>query len=288
MKFAIKFYKGCRVLENADEIIIKYTKKTSKLIDFVQEWKGHRIIVDVTELDNIEDNLSIFKAAYDIHNSFAIMLLYGQEVVNIAEMNIPFFFIDGVNSLDDLVGQIRLGVSDVYILNELCFNLDKISKLCHDNNVLVRVYPNVAQSASKFPVDNFTKFFIRPDDIMFYKDYIDVIEFYGQLNKQPVLYDIYRDERWLDNLDNIIIGLDKGIDNRTIVPYFGEARAKCQKRCIYSRCDVCGSVANLAGTLKEKGLGLTKGKAKHESGTDEEIMQNESAAVVGSDAEVSE
>ena len=59
MKFAIKFYKGCRVLENADEIIIKYTKKTSKLIDFVQEWESHRIIVDVTELDNIEDNYSV-------------------------------------------------------------------------------------------------------------------------------------------------------------------------------------------------------------------------------------
>lgn len=273
MKYSIKFYKGCRTLERADEIIIKYDKKSAGLLDFVQKWnEDQRIIVDITELEDIESNLDIFAAAAGIHPEFAVMLHSTQNYEPIAALKLPFFFIDGVNCYDDLVGQITLGVSDVYILNELCFNLDEISKYCHENKVQIRVYPNVAQSASNFAVDEFKKFFIRPDDISFYEEYIDVIEFFGPLDKQPVLYDIYTDERWIGNLNDVILGLTKEIDNKTVVPYFGEARQKCRKRCIFGRCDICGSVEALAATLKDKELGLIKSKAKH--------IENENAETV--------
>ena len=139
MKFAIKFYRGCRTLQKADEIIIRYNEKSASLIDFVQKWEEHqRIIVDITELETpIEECLTIFEEARKLHKEFAVLLSYNQDYVELAEMNIPFFFIEGVSCLDDLANQIRLGVSDVYIINELGFNLEKISELCHKNNVQV-------------------------------------------------------------------------------------------------------------------------------------------------------
>ena len=291
MKFAIKFYQGCRTLQKADEIIIKYNEKSASLIDFVQKWEEHqRIIVDITELETpIEECLTIFEEARKLHKEFAVLLSYNQDYVDLAEMNIPFFFIEGVSCFDDLANQIQLGVSDVYIINELGFNLEKISELCHKNNVQVRVYPNVAQSGSKLNMNTFQQFYIRPDAVQLYEEFVDVFEFFGPLDRQPVLYDIYYDERWLGNLNEVILGLNKVVNNQTIMPYFDTSRIRCNKRCNFGKCDICGAVENLGKALEEKGVGLTRKRATHdERDIDEKNMWNEPAAIISLDDEVSE
>lgn len=98
----------------------------------------------------------------------------------------------------------------------------------------------------------------------FYEDYIDIIEFWGSIDKQAVLYDIYNDERWLGYLNDVILGFSEEelIDDKTIVPYFGEARAGCEKRCVFGRCDICSIIKELAFTLEEKDLGLVKKKPR--------------------------
>ena len=291
MKFAIKFYQGCRTLQKADEIIIRYNEKSASLIDFIQKWGEHqRIIVDITELETpIEECLAIFEGARKLHKEFAVLLSYNQDYVELAEMNIPFFFIEGASCLDDLANQIQLGVSDVYIINELGFNLEKISKLFHKNNVQVRVYPNVAQSGSKLNMNTFQQFYIRPDAVQLYEEFVDVFEFFGPLDKQPVLYDIYYDERWLGNLNEVILGLNKIVNNQTIMPYFDTPRIRCNKRCNFGKCDICGAVENLGKALEEKGIGLTRKKATHdERDIDEKNMWNEPAAIISLDDEVSE
>ena len=276
MKIAIKYYKGCHILDKADEIIIKYTHKTSQLIDFVQKWENKRIIVDISELNDIEDNVSIFKEAFDAHNEIAIMALYGQKIEKITAMHIPFFFADGVKTIDDFIAQVNLGVSDIYLLNELCFDIVKYAKICREKGIKIRVYPNVAQTQTKFDIDSFKQFFIRPDDVDIYEDYIDIFEFFGPLDRQPVLYKIYTDKEWLGDLKDIIIGLKIKVDNKTIIPYFARARLDCQKNCAFNKCTVCDAIASLAATLKDQSLGINKDEYK----ANETTVQNESAAVV--------
>jgi len=289
MKFAIKFYQGCRALTKADEIIIRYNEKSARLIDFVQKWHiNQRIIIDITELETpIEDCIEIFKESHKAHNNFAILMTYEQDFKIIAEADIPFFFIDGVDNYDDLASQIRLGVSDVYILNELGFNIEKISTFCHDNNVQVRVYPNVCQTNSKFDTNTFAQFFIRPDAVKLYDEYIDVFEFFGPLDKQAVLFDIYRDERWLGDLNELILGLNIKVDNQTIMPYFDTMRVRCTKRCNFRKCDICGAVKELGKALEEKNVVLTRKRARHERKFNEKDMWNESAAAFNPNEEIS-
>lgn len=283
MKFAIKFYQGCRVLSEADEIIIQYNERNPNLIKFVQEYKGNqKIIVNITELKNIEENLNIFKAAHKAHPQFAILLSYKQNAAEgIAGMGIPFFFIEGASNMDDVMGMLSFGVTDLYIMNELAFNIKNISKYCHDNNVAIRVYPNVAQSSTNFSINTLTKFFIRPDAVRIYEPYVDVFEFFGPLDRQAVLYDIYRDERWLGMLDEVIIGLDKNIDNQTIVPYFDAIRINCRKLCGIGKCNTCGAIENFSKTLKTKEIGVKRKKARHGAESsqykiDEELLSAES------------
>ena len=132
MKFAIKFYRGCRTLQKADEIIIRYNEKSASLIDFVQKWEEHqRIIIDITELETpIEECLTIFEEARKLHKEFAVLLSYNQNYVDLAEMNIPFFFIEGallyIPSLSRILLADSQGLSDpINIKFDCCHPLYK-------------------------------------------------------------------------------------------------------------------------------------------------------------------
>ena len=263
MKYSIHYYKGCPILDDADEIIIKYTEKDPELINFVQNWKQEqRIVINITTLTNqeIEENLSIFSAAASAHN-IAILCRKDQFYVDIAAADIPFFFDYGIDSLDELVWQIHLGVSDIYIVNELGFSITKI-KEAYEDKVNIRVFPNVAQGGNE-NIDGFNKFFIRPEDVGIYENYVDIFEFGGELDQQPIIYKIYKDERWLGNLNEIIIGSNAFINNLSIVPSFGYSRLNCNKRCAFNKCDICNHIKSVSEILNDKGINIKKEKKKN-------------------------
>ena len=287
MKYAIRYYEGCRALKDADEIIIKYTKKTSKLLDYIKEdiKENQRLIIDITlyEGNFIEDgNLSIIDVAKTLHSFLAILTSNKDEYIEkYKERNIPFFFIDRVDSLDVMNYFIDCGVSDIYIANELGFYLGDIAPYIHEKNVIIRAFPNVAQSIiEETPV--ISKFFIRPDDIYLYEDLIDVFEFFGSLNRQSVLMEIYKEETWSDILDLIIIGLNLDLDNRLFNPYFGEARVNCRKRCTFGKCNICKRSFTLGETLRDQLVEeYMEAKEDGNSRVNKEDLQNASASSEG-------
>lgn len=263
MKFAIKFYNGCRVLNRASEIILRYDEIHKKLVSYVEEYtKGQRIVIDITNYNSetiLEDNLNIWKATKEKHNKFAVKLNENQIPLmkELHQAGIDYFLDTKVDTLDKLHALYILGVSDVYICNELAFSLKDISKYCKERNINIRVYPNIAQSScEQFEMDNFKKFFIRPEDVYLYEPYIDIFEFYtDRLDKQSVLYDIYKDEKWLGDLSQLILGLQENIVNTAILPDFAEARLNCRKRCNLGQCGTCDRIKDflqIADRIKEQ------------------------------------
>lgn len=293
MKYCISYYQNCPLIKKADEIMIKYTHKTEELLQFIKEYdEDQRIIVNIISLEDIESNIEIFNAAAIAHKKFGIMLSIKQDWTILKENNLPFFFVEGASCLDELDAYIIAGVSDIYIINELGFQLDKVYKVCHRNGIQVRVYPNVAQSKTNFEINGVRKFYIRPDDVSIYEPYVDVFEFFGDLTKQPVYYDIYNDERWLGDLGLVIIGLNTELDNKTIMPVFGEARLDCGKKCVFDKCNICREVVNVAEALKEKNIGIIKKKknrkeVEYERQLNENDMPNESDEIINNNEELS-
>lgn len=274
MKYAFRFFKESSQIKSADEVIIRYNQKTVELIDFAKKMdEKQRLIVNITELENKEDSLNIFKGAAAAHPNFALLTsITDVNIIDYDEENIKFFFIEGASTVDELTGQLNLGVSDIYVINELGFSLKEVSKKCHDKNVQVRVFPNVAQSATELPTSNFKKFFVRPDDIFIYEEFVDVFEFFGNIKKQDVLYAIYKDEKWLGDLSVLILGLKEPVLNTAIMPYFGSIRSECHKRCsLGGKCDICGVIKSLAKKMEEKGMEI-----RHERKIDEDISENDS------------
>ena len=149
----------------------------------------------------------------------------------------------------------------MYICEELGFSLEKIGKLLHDNNVRVRVYPNICQSS--FPeTPSIKTFFIRPEDISVYSTFVDVFELISDESRQQTLFKIYKQEKWFGKIKDLIPTFKGELDSKYILNSFGTIRSKCGKRCMYQpdHCSICDRFLELADTLKENNIIVRKEK----------------------------
>lgn len=270
MKYAIHYDKRLQCLNDTDEIILIYNKSNPSIIDFIKnEIKIEtRLILDVTDFNNISNDLSIFAMCKKEHPNFALKLNLAQNGIapDLYELNIDFFYSVFIDTWDKLLSIKNSGVSDVYITSDLGFSLDKVRKVLGDN-INIRIYPNVAQTSAydtlSNKVNSIYKFWVRPDDLITYEKYIDIIEFFGPTEKQEVLFKIYKQGYWRGDLKDIILNFDKELGSSYIVPHFAERRSKCEKECFKgNKCNICGVVEELANTLKDKGIMIVQEKEK--------------------------
>lgn len=193
------------------------------------------------------------EAAFEKGYNIAIILPDKYYSTELKEHNIPFYFEDSAFTWDQLRGMVSLGVSDIFISGELGFDLERIRWYADLNNVKIRCYVNIAQSMWKLG-DGFKDFYIRPEDIDFYSNYIDIAEFYDSVNNQNVLYEVYfHDKEWNGNLREIVKGLTLDINNYYILgSEFARRRSQCKKKCIKGeRCELCDRLAELAKSLED-------------------------------------
>ena len=269
MKYALTYHHTTFEKGLFDEVIIKYDKNNTNVIAFAQEEaKDVRLVLNMRDYewdydDDTKNALPTIQMLASVHNNIAIMLNIGQAefAQELMKLSIPFFYDKIAETWDELVSLVYVGVSDIYIGSELGFEMKDVTSMCHSRNIKVRAYPNVAQTSAPFKnMPNITSFFIRPEDLHLYEGYIDIIQFFGPLDRQKVLHQIYIKETWLGNLSDIIIGLDIDVQNRTVANPFADIRLNCKKRCNQNKCNLCHNVQAFAQTLGSKGLVLTKEK----------------------------
>lgn len=257
MKYCISYNRGSRFLDTADEIVIRYTEKNANLLEFLAERPAaQRIIIDCSA--DIEESMIIFNAAHKEHPNLAIMVSEFSDYSLLKNDNIPFFFNFDITSLDTLYCCVKEGVSDVSIAGEIGFSLGYIKKFCSENGVSVRVKPNIASPVSNFNYQQMECcFFVRPEDLYFYQDCIDVLDFCGTgLQEQDTVCEIYRSGRFTGKISELVAGLPSGVDNESIPPYFGSSRVNCGKRCCLGRCNVCSNCFSLGEELTVRSLDM--------------------------------
>lgn len=265
MKYCIEFAKNFEYIDEIDEIFIQYKSNNEALEKFIEKFKEKRILIKLNFEDFnefIDDNIQIdfFKEIRDKYNINIGFILPAYEldgsikVFNILkENNLPSFFSTMVHSWDMLTGLARMGVSDMYIVEELGFELDKVAAILHEQGIQIRCYPNIAQSAHR-DIQDIKKFFIRPEDVELYEKYIDIFEFYGSNNN--LYYKVYaKEKKWFGKLNEIIFDFDDNLDSRCIVPEFAEVRSRCGKKCMKGNpCKICEKVEKLSDLMQENDL----------------------------------
>ena len=275
MKYCINYSNKSHIIDKVDEILIRYDK--NKILElftqFIPAHLNQRVIVQLIEENNIDTIVNNLKKIISIYNEnkdikFDIQLpFYNQKFIEeLKDTDLKYFFKAAANSWDKFTSLISQNVSDIYITDELAFELDKVAEIAHKNNIKVRIYPNVAQSRWD-KLSDILKFFIRPEDIEMYEPYVDVCEFYGDKAQQiDTYYKIYQeDKKWFGDLQEIIIGLDSKIDSRYIIPRFAEKRIKCGKDCLKGgKCEMCKRILDLSEQLENAHLIVQIDKEKVE------------------------
>lgn len=154
--------------------------------------------------------------------------------------------------------------TDMYICEELGFSLDKVSKILHDNNIKVRVFPNICQS-SFLETPSIKTFFIRPEDLSIYATFVDVFELITDKDRWKIILKVYKQEQWLGQIKEIIPSFKGDLDNRYILNGFGVIRAKCGKRCMYKpeSCSICDRFIDFSETFKKNKIVIRQAKKKN-------------------------
>ena len=294
MKFCVSYYKDFRYNDVVDEIVFSYANFNDGIVNEMKNWKDEqRIIIDIC-YGGEPKIIPILQMCKKKHENLVIRLSTNMEnmVKKLQEAGLPYFFSNYAKTADEVYSMIKRGATDVYVTENLGFNLKDIGFYCKSKRISVRVIPNIAQYAAGFgeEVPDAYKFFVRPEDVDLYDQYVNVFEIVCPNNKLSVTYEIYRNGVWTGDLGQLIIGLREPFYNSGIVDYFGEARIKCQHRCMQEKCQLCQNMKELAGRLYENNLAIESDRKEWKSETKsyQEIVQLAEKTITNNDVKVSQ
>ena len=251
-------------ISKAQQIKIDYRAEDETLEQFVKENADKHIYI-VLDKDSVFIDavcLNRLRALKEFKNwtlQIPLKTIADGDEVNQVKFNAikeccnHFMFTDLIGNWDVLQFIISLQPSEVYLTNILGFCLDQAAIVCKRAGMRIRVYCNLAQS-SWDGMPAIKKFFIRPEDLRYYEQYVDGgFEFKTPTSiAQEVVYNAYERGYWYGNLSEIIIGLDTSLDSRRLPTTFGVIRSECHKRCITgSSCSTCRTMEQFAELMEK-------------------------------------
>lgn len=253
MKYCIEFTDDFKYLKEVGELKIAIKEHTTTSPrDFIENFSDKTIIIAIEKMkEELFEDLAAIKK--DFPDTKLVIGLADEDVdyiPKLSDLGFTYLLNRFVTNWDSLHYAISLGVSDVYLAGEICFEIDKAAALLHDKGISVRVFPNIAQAHAE--IENIKKFFIRPEDFIQYEKYVDVYEFVDQPGLD-VIYRVYAiDKHWIGYLGEIILNFSTELNNQCIVPEFGEVRTRCGKKCFKGRkCSICELTIKTSKLLEE-------------------------------------
>lgn len=269
MKFAIPYSRSFKYSNDNIQWNINYKPQIKDLKNFIEQQRAHRINFIISDFNN-ERDIQIFKVLKEnFPESNLVMALptYTAQLEDIlSKQNIPHYYFDEyITDWDKFQGFLKLNVTDIIVTENLLFYAKFLSLNAKKNNKSLRCFCNICQSSWQ-QTESIKTFFIRPDDIELYAEYIDTFEFFYKPKSKEIntLYEIYsKDKTWFGKLKELIVGYTGQEDNKFILPEFGERRLNCGKRCmqgIEPTCHICDRIIQLQKTLKTKKVYLSVDK----------------------------
>lgn len=256
MNFAVPFFRNFKYMQDQNvQFNIIYKPKIKELSDFIEMYGQHRINLLIQNLDSFKEDIDIISALKEKYpETKLVVALFPQidisYIKQLKDHSIDFYFNTIVTNIDEFNNFLKLGVTDIKIGGWLGFYAKYLSKIAKKNNTLLRACPDFC---SGYDEVSFKTFFIRPEDIDTYANYIDTFQFIHDPTRINTIYEIYvKDKKWDGKLREIIIGYIGDEDSRFIIPTFAEIRTRCKKRCAYDTdvsCQICNRIMDLGESL---------------------------------------
>lgn len=259
MNYCIPFNKESKYLDTIEELVIDFNPERSEALlqSFIDMHPDQRVTLDIGMLGpskeliaavaNLRDS-SKFSIRTDKNNAAALEV--------IPKLGINWYFTNAALTYDDIYTYAEAGAKEFFIGPQLGFDLEHCKIVANNLNMKVRsVYAYSVLDSEVYK--NYWQFFIRPEDIDLYGQYIDTVEFYGKTSVINVLVRVYHDKKWDGPLSEIIPMSDIRFDSRYMISHWGQRRINCNRKCMYSSsstCNICEIIPILSKTLQNANI----------------------------------
>ena len=232
------------------------TQKIDQLFTFLQKYQEIRFNISILNTISLTDLMLLHSANPHVYFKIEKDL---NKCKKFKENNIKFFFnaLAAADSFRILEENVNLGSTDVYIRDDLCYNLEKVKKFAKQHNVQTRIILDRIPSKKIDAGKNIRSPWFVPETFNELSKYIDVGEFDADSwIKINTLYKIwFKDQEWDENLRAINMDLEIDIPNQSLMPDFTIFKMNCGYKCSYgSPCNKCQQFKEIADDLFNKNI----------------------------------
>lgn len=235
------------------------------LFDFILKYKDIRFNIQPDDMD-----FNQMEAISNLSPFVYFRINRNLETIKEMQKRGIKFFIDAPfapTNFSSLEEQISLGSSDIYVCEDLCYNLEIVKNYCAAHNVRVRLIINQIPSFRMDKGLNPKAPIFVPESIDELSKYIDVFEI---VSTSWIKIDTYHRiwfelKKWKENLQFIYPELEIEIPNESLIPNFLSFKMNCGYKCGHgSPCKKCEQFVEIAQNLKKKNI-IYKGEDKDEN-----------------------
>lgn len=225
MKYSVSYQSSHK--QEAEEIKCPQNQ-LGLLWEFIKDHPEKRYCIEVEEInERTFEQLDIIKST---GSEYTVACGRATTLLIMLEKDYPAFWAAPVTDWETFDNLRDLGVTDIYIDGPLCFSIDKARSAAAGVNL--RISPSVSPNTALAAITPVNSFFIRPEDISLYDKRIDIIDFNTtNIDKENVLFNIYKRGSYNRKLSELIIGLPIDVLNPMIHNSFGKERLNCGQKC---------------------------------------------------------
>lgn len=273
-KLAIPFKLNNKLNDKVSEFNVHFDKNKNsfeKFLEFAHTFSDKRINVAfsgsfpmglVDSINKVADNVYVRL----INENFS----YWNQL---QKKGYKFFFdasypVFNLSSLDELIS---MGITDIYPVDDLLYNLKDTKEYSAAHDVNLRLVLNAIPATTINRGKTYKSQIYRPQDRKFLDDYFDTYEFacgnpYDWAQCDVLYRAWFEREGWNGDLAEINGDLKLEFPNLSIPLDLTEIKSKCGRRCnhrVSNPCDICNQYVTLGKTLKEKEVYLTTNKSRN-------------------------
>lgn len=232
-------------MAKAQEIRVKY-KHLDSLLDIYEINPKANIILTITKEEKSQVKWDEVEKYNIMWQNNVIVETDSFDVMDACKLcGVRFFYAIPVNTFSELKALADYGCCDVKIDAPLTHMLDKIEKF----DITIRMCPNIAYYAYIPRENGVIGSWVRPEDVEFYEQFIDVFEFEDcDVKKERALYRVYAEQKsWMGPLNSLITNLNYPGDSKLVHEDFAIWRGFCGQRCVSGgNCSICYRMLDLA------------------------------------------
>lgn len=264
IKLAIPFHLDYELNDKVSEFNVLFDcnyNRLTKMLEFLETYKDKRVNI---QFINYKEEIVCSICAAKPNTYVRLMSDQIREAENLTKRGVKFFFDKeisayNVTSLNFLIEQ---DVTDVYLQDDLWYNLPAVRAYCTEKDVRIRLVLNKIPSSSPNRGTDIKGPIFSPIDMDILEKYVDVFEF--DLGDKPnwglcnVLYrNWFERHKWFGQLREINDEVKIDWPCSSYLPLLLESKIACQRRCdwrIDNKCNKCEQFLDIAKSLDDRNI----------------------------------